>query len=100
MYDKPYKDTSYHCLRQECILDPWIIQEINRQERQKRDYERPVKEITDDRPAKDYDVPAKNQQKEDGDTERGVIIIDDEGNVQDDTSQPIGTIDGVVIDMR
>jgi hypothetical protein len=51
------------------MLDPWIIEEIRRQEELERD-ERPVLEIPIERPDSDQVVQEQDEEK------RGVVIVD------------------------
>lgn len=55
------------------MLDPWIIEEIIKKEREEEQGERPTLEIPLEQPDEDGD---SNQVHEDEEVERGVVIVD------------------------
>ena len=53
------------------MLDPWIIEEIQRREERERREERPMLEIPRERP-----IPPDQVVQEEDESERGVVIVD------------------------
>ncbi len=63
-------------------LEPWIIEEIEREERRRREQDRPQPQLPLDEPPPDWkpDVPEKH----DDDPKRGVVIIGPDGEEESD----------------